>query len=231
MTPPHTQITIVLFPNVTQLDFTGPAQVFAKMANTTVELVAASTDPVPTDCGWSVVPTSTWNTAPPCTVLMVPGGQGAFDAMLEPATLDFVRAQAQGADWITSVCTGSFVLGAAGLLTGKRATSHWGSLHLLRHFGAHPISERVVRDTTTITGAGVSSGIDFALSLAARLHGQSAAERIQLGIEYDPQPPFSTGSPDRAPAEWVKQVRDHADANRAPMVRRAADRLRTDDHT
>jgi cyclohexyl-isocyanide hydratase len=215
-------IVVALFPQLTQLDFTGPAQVFARMSNTRVVLAARTLDPVMTDCGWAIVPTSTFDTAPPADVLFVPGGAGAFDAMLDREILDFVRRQAETASTVTSVCTGSFVLGAAGLLLGKRATSHWASLRMLAELGAIPTSERVVSDGAVITGAGVSSGIDFALLLAERLRGRKAAQRIQLTIEYDPEPPFTTGSPKAAPAEWVAEGRRDAEAARLESVRQAA---------
>ncbi|MFT2816142.1 DJ-1/PfpI family protein [Leifsonia sp. A12D58] len=215
-------IVVALFPQLTQLDFTGPAQIFARMSNTRVVLAARTLDPVVTDCGWAIVPTATFDTAPPSDVLFVPGGAGAFDAMLDSDVLRFIRRQADAASFVTSVCTGSFVLGAAGLLKGKRATSHWASLHMLSELGAIPTSERVVRDGAVITGAGVSSGIDFALSLVENLRGREAAERIQLTIEYDPEPPFATGSPKNAPPDWITAGRRDAEATRLDPVRQAA---------
>ena len=215
-------IVVALFPQLTQLDFTGPAQVFARMSNTRVVLAARTLDPVMTDCGWAIVPTSTFDTAPLADVLFVPGGAGAFDAMLDSEVLDFIRRQAGAAAFVSSVCTGSFVLGAAGLLRGKRATSHWASLHMLVELGAIPTSERVVSDGAVITGAGVSSGIDFALLLAERLRGQEAAQRIQLTIEYDPEPPFTTGSAKNAPADWVSAGRRDAEEARLEPIRQAA---------
>ena len=221
---PDAEITIVvaLFPQITQLDFTGPAQIFARMSNARVVLAARTLDPVMTDCGWAIVPTATFDSAPPADVLFVPGGAGAFDAMLESDVLRFIRRQADAASFVTSVCTGSFVLGAAGLLNGKRATSHWASLHMLSELGAIPTSERVVHDGAVITGAGVSSGIDFALSLVEHLRGREAAERIQLTIEYDPEPPFATGSPKNAPQDWITAGRRDAEATRMAPVRQAA---------
>jgi cyclohexyl-isocyanide hydratase len=225
MSQPPMQVNILLFPEVTQLDFTGPAQVFARMPNTVVALVAADPEPVVTDCGWSVVPSVSLDEAPAADVLVVPGGNGAFSAMLDPRILAFVTAQAASARFITSVCTGSFVLGAAGLLRGKRATSHWASLPMLEQFGALPTEERVVRDGDVVTGAGVSSGIDFAFVLAELLHGREVAERIQLQIEYDPQPPFAAGSARTAPADWVAAGRASAASARGALVDRAAQAL------
>ncbi|GGF29188.1 DJ-1/PfpI family protein [Subtercola lobariae] len=219
------QVVVVLFDNVTQLDFTGPAQVFARLPDTDLTYAAPTLDPVSTDSGFSVVPTATLAAAPQADVLFVPGGQGAMESMANPAILDFVRRQAQQATFVTSVCTGSFVLAAAGLLAGRRATSHWASLDMLTEFGATPVSQRVVTDGNIITGAGVSSGIDFALVLAERLRGREVAERIQLQIEYDPQPPFDAGSAMSAPREWVDAGRATARDARLPAVREAVARL------
>lgn len=224
----ETIIVVALFPQLTQLDFTGPAQVFARMTNTRVVLAAQTLDPVMTDCGWAIVPTATFETAPAGDIFFVPGGAGAFDAMLDQNVLKFVERQTRTASFVTSVCTGSFVLGAAGLLRGKRATSHWASLHMLKEFGAVPVEERVVSDGHVITGAGVSSGIDFALTLVERLRGQEAAERIQLTIEYDPEPPFHTGSAATAPAEWVQAGRRDAEHSRLPRIQAAAVNLLAD---
>lgn len=221
----ETIIVVVLFPELTQLDFTGPAQVFARMTHTRVVLAAQTLDPVMTDCGWAIVPTATFDSAPAGDILFVPGGAGAFDAMLDQKVLDFMDRQTGTASFVTSVCTGSFVLGAAGLLRGRRATSHWASLHLLTEFDAIPIEERVVSDGQLITGAGVSSGIDFALTLVERLRGREAAERIQLTIEYDPEPPFHTGSAATAPAEWVQAGRRNAEHTRLPRIRAAAEKF------
>ncbi|QVQ52463.1 DJ-1/PfpI family protein [Spiractinospora alimapuensis] len=221
-----THINVLLFPNVTQLDFTGPAQVFSRMPGTTVDLVAGSGEPVVTDCGWSVLPTVTLAQAPPADVLFVPGGQGTFEAFLDPDVVGFVADQAADATWVTSVCTGSFLLAAAGLLTGRRATSHWASVAMLERFGAVPTRERVVTDGNVITGAGVTSGIDFALTLAARIHGVETAQRIQLQLEYDPDPPYATGSPAAAPSEWVERGLRDAEKGRAGAVETAARRLK-----
>ncbi|MBT1605442.1 DJ-1/PfpI family protein [Curtobacterium flaccumfaciens] len=216
------RIAFLLFPHLTQLDLTGPAQVLSRVPGARVEYAAATLDPVPSDCGLSLVPTTTMSEARAADVLVVPGGDGAFDAMLDPDVVAFVRRQAEHATWITSVCTGAFVLGAAGLLAGRRATTHWASKPMLEAFGAQPVDARIARDGAVVTAAGVSAGIDMALWLAAELAGQSAAEAIQLQIEYDPQPPFDNGSAERADAVVVTRARAAAEESRGARVTRAA---------
>ncbi|WP_418515626.1 DJ-1/PfpI family protein [Curtobacterium flaccumfaciens pv. flaccumfaciens] len=216
------RIAFLLFPHLTQLDLTGPAQVLSRVPGARVEYVAATLDPVPSDCGLSLVPTTTMSEARAADVLVVPGGDGAFDAMLDPDVVAFVRRQAEHATWITSVCTGAFVLGAAGLLAGRRATTHWASKPMLEAFGAQPVDARIARDGAVVTAAGVSAGIDMALWLTAELAGQSAAEAIQLQIEYDPQPPFDHGSAERADAVVVTRARAAAEESRGARVTRAA---------
>lgn len=216
------QIVVLLFPNVTQLDFTGPAQIFSRFPDTQVHLAWHTLEPVQTDAGWCIVPTTTLAACPQADVIFVPGGGGTFDLFDDPAALDFLRVQAAGARWVTSVCTGSFALAAAGLLTGYRATSHWASLNMLAAFGATPISERVVRDRNRITGAGVTSGIDFAFVLAAELFGDDVARRIQLAVEYDPAPPFDHGSPAKADPVIVQEILVATQALRSHSVQRAA---------
>ncbi|UWD78303.1 DJ-1/PfpI family protein [Curtobacterium flaccumfaciens] len=216
------RIAFLLFPHLTQLDLTGPAQVLSRVPGARVEYVAATLDPVPSDCGLSLLPTTTMSDARAADVLVVPGGDGAFDAMLDPDVVAFVRRQAEHATWITSVCTGAFVLGAAGLLAGRRATTHWASKPMLEAFGAQPVDARIARDGAVVTAAGVSAGIDMALWLAAELAGQSAAEAIQLQIEYDPQPPFDHGSAERADAVVVTRARAAAEESRGARVTRAA---------
>ncbi|MFE9243704.1 DJ-1/PfpI family protein [Nocardiopsis sp. NPDC006938] len=222
------RIVSLLFPNVTQLDLTGPVQVFSRLPGVEQHVVWHRIEPVPTDAGFSIVPTSTFADASQADVLFVPGGQGAFELFEDEQALDFLRRQAAGARYVTSVCTGSFALAAAGLLDGRRATSHWGSLRLLERLGAIPTAERVVRDGKVITGAGVSSGIDFALTLASELFGSDVAKRAQLAIEYDPNPPFDAGSPMRpgADPEHVADVVERMNRYRGPLVDRAAERLR-----
>lgn len=191
-------VSFLLFPNVTQLDLTGPAQVLSRLGNATVELVAATRDPVPTDAGFALLPTATFDTAAAADILCVPGGFGAGAAMNDPTTLAWVRHAAGGAAWVTSVCTGALVLGAAGLLRGYRATTHWASHHHLAAFGAIPVKERVVFDRNRVTGGGVTAGIDFALALTAAIRGEDHARFVQLSLEYDPHPPLDAGTPDRA---------------------------------
>ncbi|WP_144763331.1 DJ-1/PfpI family protein [Curtobacterium sp. 9128] len=220
--PDGVRIAFLLFPGLTQLDLTGPAQVLTRVPGARVEYVAATLDPVQSDCGLALVPTVTIAEAAPADVLVVPGGEGAFDAMLDGAVVGFVRRQAESATWVTSVCTGAFVLGAAGLLAGKRATTHWASTPMLAAFGATPVDERIVTDGAVVTAAGVSAGIDMALWLAAELAGRPAAERIQLQIEYDPQPPFDAGSATRADARVVADARAAAEDSRGDRVARAA---------
>jgi cyclohexyl-isocyanide hydratase len=222
MTHEPLDVVVLLFPNVTQLDFTGPAQVFSKFPNARVHLAWHTLEPVCTDAGWCIVPTTTLDDCPPADVLFVPGGAGAFELFSDPVVLEFVRRRAAEARWVTSVCTGSFVLAAAGLLTGYRATSHWASLQMLADFGVVPVSNRVVRDRNRITGAGVTSGIDFAFVLAAELYGDDVARRIQLAIEYDPEPPFDHGSPAKADPVVVQEIIAATHELRQDTVRQAA---------
>jgi cyclohexyl-isocyanide hydratase len=200
-------IGMLIFPRLTQLDMTGPYEVLARMPNTTMHLVAHTLDPVKTDRGMMILPTVTYADCPQLDLVMVPGGPGQQDLMEDAIVLEFLRRQAQRAKYITSVCTGSLVLGAAGLLKGKRATCHWAAIDHLKLLGAIPISEKVVVDGNVITGAGVTSGIDFALAVAAILEGEEVARQIQLQIEYDPAPPFNSGSPKTATPEMVATVR------------------------
>lgn len=218
----------LLFPHVTQLDLTGPVEVFSRLPDATIDLAWHSVEPVQTDSGFAILPTVTFEEAPLADVLMVPGGQGAFALMEDEAALEFVRSQAESARYVTSVCTGAFVLGAAGLLRGRRATTHWASHPLLPLLGAVPEQGRVVRDGNLITGGGVTSGIDFALTIAAELYGADVAKEAQLRIEYDPAPPFDAGSPsspDTDPSFVRRLTKANRDA-RTPLVEAAAARLR-----
>lgn len=214
----------LLFPHVTQLDLTGPVQLFSLLPGATIDLAWHRLEPVDTDAGFSINPTTTFETAPQADVLMVPGGQGAFDTLDDPAALEFVRRQAAGARYVTSVCTGSFVLAAAGLLTGRRATTHWAAHPLLAHLGVTPERARVVRDGNLITGGGVTSGLDFALTVAAELYDEATARSAQLTLEYDPHPPFDAGHPDRPDADPVQVERaiETSRLKREPAVLRAA---------
>ena len=197
------RIGMLIFPRLTQLDMTGPYEVLARLPDTKVDLIAKSLDPVTTDRGMQIVPTVTYDTCPPLDIVMVPGGPGQQDLMEDETALSFLRRQAAGAKYVTSVCTGSLVLAAAGLLKGKRATCHWAAIEHLALLGAIPTKERVVVDGNVVTGAGVASGIDFALTLAAILEGEAVAREIQLQIEYDPDPPFDGGSPKTARPETL----------------------------
>jgi cyclohexyl-isocyanide hydratase len=200
------RIGMLIFPRMTQLDMTGPYEVLARLPDTAVELIAHTREPVATDRGLQIVPTTTFAECPTLDVIMVPGGPGQQDLMEDEAALSFLRKQAGGAQFVTSVCTGSLVLAAAGLLKGKRATSHWAAVEHLVHLGATPVREQVVVDGNVVTGAGVTSGIDFALQLAAMLEGEEVARQIQLQIEYEPEPPFDSGSPQKASKETLAAV-------------------------
>jgi cyclohexyl-isocyanide hydratase len=200
-------VGFVIFPDLTQLDFTGPLQVLSRLPGSKVHIIAKSLDAVPSDCGLSLVPTTTFKECCQLDLICVAGGGfGVADAMADLETVDFVRKQAAGARYVTSVCTGAFILGAAGLLMGRRATTHWAYTDLLPLVGATFEKGRIVKDGEVVTAAGVASGIDFALHMVADLAGQETAQAIQLGIEYDPTPPFTTGHPDRAPASVTALV-------------------------
>lgn len=198
-TTPRTSIVFLLFPGITQLDFTAPAQALSRLPGARLAGAAASLDPIATDSGFSILPTHDFANCPQADILCVPGGHGVADALADTATIDFIARQAAGAQWVTSVCTGAFLLGRAELLRGRRATTHWAYTHLLPRVGAVPAPGRVVEDGRIVTSGGVTSGLDFALTLIARLAGDGMAQAIQLAIEYDPAPPFPGGHPDRAP--------------------------------
>ncbi len=204
-TPCH--IGFFIFPEMTQLDFTGPYEVFTRLADTIVHVVAKTADPVRTERGLVLVPTVTIDECPPLNVIVVPGGPGTQQLLDDEAVLGFLREQAEQAKYVTSVCTGALVLGAAGLLRGYRATTHWLSLPLLELFGAIPVDERVVVDGNRVTGGGVTAGIDFGLQLAAMMRGDTLAQQIQLQLEYNPAPPFTAGSPATAPQAIVDAAR------------------------
>jgi len=200
------QIGILLYPNVTQLDATGPAQVLSRVPGATLHMIWKTRDPVPTDAGFSIVPTTTFADCPQLDVICVPGGGGQVEVMVDAEALGFLRQQAANARYITSVCTGSLILGAAGLLKGYKSACHWAWRDMLKDFGATPVAERVVRDRNRISGGGVTAGIDFGLTVAAELAGEEVAKSIQLVLEYDPQPPFDSGSPEKAGPERVKRI-------------------------
>jgi cyclohexyl-isocyanide hydratase len=207
-------IGILIYPNVTQLDATGPAQVLARVPGATLHMIWKTRDPIPTDAGFSIVPNTTFADCPKLDVICVPGGGGQVALMNDPETLDFLRRQAGTARYVTSVCTGSLVLGAAGLIKGYRSACHWAWREMLSDFGAIPVAERVVRDRNRISGGGVTAGIDFGLTVAAELAGEDVAKSIQLILEYDPLPPFDSGSPEKADPERVQRLRERL----APML-------------
>ncbi|HEX6000567.1 MAG TPA: DJ-1/PfpI family protein [Hyphomicrobiaceae bacterium] len=222
------KIGFLIFPNITQLDMTGPYEVLTRLPGAEVHLVWKSLDPVTAQGGLRFLPGTTLTACPQLDLICVPGGPGTTPLMADPEVLDFLRHQAVGARYVTAVCTGALVLGAAGLLRGKRATTHWSAHHLLTAFGATPVAERVVFDGNLITGGGVTAGIDFALRVVAEIAGEEAAKAIQLGIEYDPQPPFDAGSPERAGTAIVDRLRQagaQGQAAREAAVHEAARRL------
>jgi len=193
------KIGFILFPDLTQLDFTGPLQVLHRMPGSETHILAKSLEPVPSDCGLGLMPTGRFEAAPQLDLICVPGGAGVVGAMRDTQTVDFIRRQAEGARWVTSVCTGAFLLGRAGLLRGKRATTHWAYTELLPLTGAIYEPGRVVRDGNLVTAGGVTSGIDFGFTLLAEISGEALAKTVQLGLEYDPAPPFDCGHPSKAP--------------------------------
>jgi cyclohexyl-isocyanide hydratase len=200
-------IVFVLFDNVTQLDFTGPVQFLSRLPGADIHVVSKDGLAVTTDSGFAILPRSSFADCPPADILCVPGGHGVRHAIADRDIVDFVARQGSNAQWVTSVCTGAFILGAAGLLQGRRATCHWGYTHLLPLFGATHAAARVVRDGRLVTAGGVTSGIDFALQLIAMIAGDSVAQSIQLALEYDPAPPFAGGTPATAPDNITRNLR------------------------
>lgn len=196
MTP--ISIAFLVYPGVTQLDFTGPAQILSRLGNARIDYVWKRLDPIPTDAGFSILPTATFADIERADILCVPGGIACVDVMEDDEALAWTRRIGEEADWVTSVCTGSLILGAAGLLDGYRAACHWAWRDHLRLFGAEPVAERIVFDRNRVTGGGVTAGIDFAFALTAAVRGEAHARLIQLALEYDPAPPFDSGSPERA---------------------------------
>jgi cyclohexyl-isocyanide hydratase len=218
-------VAFLLFPNVTQLDLTGPAQVLSRLGRAKLDLVWKSREPVPTDAGFAIVPTATFEELDAADILCVPGGIGVTDVMEDEAAMAWVRRIGRSARWVTSVCTGSLILGAAGLLQGYRATSHWAWRHHLAEFGAEPVAERVVFDRNRVTGGGVTAGIDFGFALMAAIRGEPHARLVQLSLEYDPAPPFDSGSPDKAGADLLVAFEQRMQAlapDREERIRSAA---------
>jgi cyclohexyl-isocyanide hydratase len=219
------RIGFLLFARLTQLDFTGPYEILSRMPGAEMHLAAKSLAPVSDERGLWLQPTVTLDACPALDLVCVPGGAGVNAAMGDAAILAFLRRTAAGARYVTSVCTGSLVLGAAGLLRGRRAAGHFLSRDMLRAFGAEPAAERVVVDGNLITGGGVTAGIDFALAVIDEVCGRETAETIQLQVEYDPRPPFEAGAPERASPAVLARVRRLAEPmlrERAAAVERAA---------
>jgi cyclohexyl-isocyanide hydratase len=221
------QIGMIIFDQMTNLDFVGPCDAFARIRQANVTVLGKTLAPITTDAKHRVLADATLADAPELDMLFVPGGPGTTAMMEDPEVLAFLRARAPRAQWVTSVCTGALVLGAAGLLKGYQAATHWASMELLEQFGATPVSQRVVIDRNRVTGGGVTAGIDFALTLIARLWGEETAKTVQLGMEYNPKPPFDAGEPDRVPeiaAHYLDLIKPMQNA-RVAAVKRAAARL------
>ncbi len=200
---------MVLFDDMTQLDLTGPLEIFSRFPETQIYLIAKSKDAIRCDRGLKIIPDTTFESCPEnLDVLFVPGGAGVSNVLEDKVYLDFISTQGKYANYITSVCTGSLILAACGLLNGFKATTHWLSINLLKRFNVETRNERVVIDRNRITGGGVTSGIDFALTLAAMLFGEQRAKEIQLLIEYNPQPPFNCGHPDVADNTLLVKVKE-----------------------
>jgi cyclohexyl-isocyanide hydratase len=223
-------IGFVIFPKVTQLDFTGPLQVLSRVPGAETHLVAKTNEPVASDTVLTIAPTTTFADCPQLDVICVPGGFGTDALLNDEETLAFLRKQAKAARYVTSVCTGSLVLAAAGLLDGYRATTHWSAMGYLGQLGATPEKTRVCTDRNRITGGGVTAGIDFGLTLAEKLSDRTRAQMIQLMLEYNPAPPFNSGSPDTAPAEVMEAMKARyaggAASEREKLVARAAGRVK-----
>ncbi|HKS46428.1 MAG TPA: DJ-1/PfpI family protein [Amycolatopsis sp.] len=223
------RVGLLVYPEVNALDVIGPAEIFAGSSHVDVHLVGKTITPVRTSGGWRIVPTTSFADTPELDVLCVPGGVGQIALMTDEKTLGFVRRQAATARYVTSVCTGALLLGAAGLLRGYRATTHWMSHDQLALFGAVPQRQRVVVDRNRITGAGVTAGMDFALVVLGELFGEQEAQAVQLAVEYDPAPPYTAGQPHLASADVVAQVTARAVAkqdSRLETSRAAVLRLR-----
>jgi cyclohexyl-isocyanide hydratase len=224
----HLQIGSLLFEGVDQIDLTGPFEVLSRIPNATYRIYAKAAGPVRDLKGLRLTPDAALDDAPPLDVLHVPGGFGQEALMEDEAVLTWLRRQAAGARSVFSVCTGALLFGAAGLLKGRRATTHWASFHLLPLFGAIPVNQRVVVDGSWVFAAGVTAGIDGALRLAAELRGEDAARSIQLYMAYAPEPPFDSGTPETAPAAILEQARRSVagiTAQREATARRVVARL------
>jgi cyclohexyl-isocyanide hydratase len=224
----HLQIGSLLFEGVDQIDVTGPFEVFSRLPNSTYRLFATTTSPLRDIRGLRLMGDALLPDAPELDLLHVPGGPGQEALMENEEVLGWLRQQAAGARCIFSVCTGALLCGAAGLIKGRRATTHWSALHLLPYFGAMAINERVVTDGNWVFAAGVTAGIDGALRVAAELRGEKVAQTIQLGMAYAPEPPFSSGTPEGAPLDVLAEARHSGEAlaaRRLETARRVAARL------
>jgi len=229
-------VGFVIFPRITQLDFTGPFEVLSrlgtppsnsvpsKFAQSRVHIISKTMLPVSSDRGLGILPTCTFETCPPLDLICVPGGAGVVDALADAETIDFIRRQALQAQYVTSVCMGAFLLGAAGLMKGRRAATHWAYVDLLPLVGARHEKGRIVRDGNVFTSGGVSAGIDFAFGIVAELAGPEVAKAIQLGIEYDPAPPFDAGHPDKA-SETATALMIQRNAGAHAGIRQALEKL------
>ncbi|MGH7044874.1 MAG: DJ-1/PfpI family protein [Stellaceae bacterium] len=225
MREPDFRSGMLVFPGLTQLDLTGPYEVLARLPGSETVLLWRDLQPVRSEHGLAIVPTATLTDCPPLDLVLVPGGPGVNPLLEDREVLGFLRTTAATARYVVGICTGSLVLGAAGLLRGRRAATHWMSREFLPAFGAEPMAKRIVHDGNLYTGGGVTAGIDVALAVAADIAGRTAAEAIQLAIEYDPAPPFAAGSPETADREIVAAVRARAAArqhDRAERIARAA---------
>jgi transcriptional regulator GlxA family with amidase domain len=248
------RIAYVLYPDFTALDLIGPYEVISRWPDAEVHFVANSLAPVRCDAGLTVIPTDTPETMPQPDLIVVPGSGNPVPVLSDQVLIDWLRSAAPGCQWTASVCTGAGLYAAAGLLEGKKTTTHWGFRDNLRAMGVEVVGDRVVWQGHHVSGAGVSAGIDMALSLTDRFHGRELAESLQLLIEYDPQPPFATGTPDKSdantlrlalrlllgdrPFQFVRRVSGHALAARVQRARRAiaarrasAERIRVDPQT
>jgi len=224
----HLQIGSLLFEGLDQIDLTGPFEVLSRLPNSTYKIYAKSLAPIRDVKGLALAPDALLKDAPPLDVLHVPGGFGQEALMDDEEVLAWVRTHAANALCVFSVCTGALICGAAGLLKGKRATTHWAAFDLLHYFGAIPVNERVVIDGKMVFAAGVTSGIDGALRVAADLRGQAVAEGIQLYMQYAPEPPFSAGTPESAPKQILDTARNAVraiTAQREVTAQRVAKRL------
>lgn len=224
----HLRIGSLLYEGLDQIDLTGPYEILSRLPNATCRTYGTTLEPVRDVNGLRLAADELIEDAPQLDVVQIPGGFGQEALMEDERVLSWLRAQAAGATAVLSVCTGALLCGAAGLLRGRRATTHWAAHHLLPYFGATPVDERVVVDGTMYFSSGVTAGIDGALLLAARLRGARAAQRIQLAVEYAPEPPFDAGTPRTAPADVLADVRGVVAARtveRERTARRVAARL------